>query len=394
MAGWMLGRDALRRPRTLVGYSSPRGARLKRVILHIGPHKTGTTSIQATLRFSAAYLRSVGVDYMPTGLGATEARIHGQHNLGWESSRDRRHDPARPGWREAVHHLNTTDDKHSVISSEAFSKCDLDGVHTAAHHLKGCEVTIVYVLRGHLDWANSMFSQLAATWCPFLVERWVVEYPQRQSEVPWLHAPRLRPWIEVFGRQRVKVKVYENYRGNILAALLEEIDAGIDTEQLTTATMNQARTFEQLCLNHSICKALDGHIAPATYEREIAPLFTQASARLGTGGRSRGSRSFYLSPEALDIVRPMMERDLVELRGLGISLPEAYIDLAARKHDRIECLPEGIARLIAINMVSARIETLQLKARLRVNSGDSLLDRIAELERVATSMANAPSRVA
>jgi len=360
---------------------------LKKVILHIGPHKTGTTSIQATLRFSAAYLESVGVNYVPVGLGATEARIHGQHNLGWESSRDKRHDSSRPGWKEAIKHLIATDFSHYVISSEAFSKCDLEGVRTVAQHLKGFEVTIVYVLRAHLEWLNSHFSHAGARWNPHTVERWVMEYPKDASGIRWSHAPKLRPWIDVFGRERVSVKVYENYRGNILAALLEEIDAGIEHDKLTASTWNQARTHEQLCLNTSICRVLNGHITSTTYEREIAPVLTQASSSLGTAGR--GSRNYYLSPEALDIVRPMMELDLAELRGLGIELPEGYDDLAARKHERIENLPEGIARLIAMNILNARIEALQLKARIRTAANEALINRINELERVAASMANA-----
>ena len=53
-------------------------ARKRRIVLHIGPHKTATTLIQGALAAAEDDLRSEGLHYSRVG-----RRGHAQHKLAW-----------------------------------------------------------------------------------------------------------------------------------------------------------------------------------------------------------------------------------------------------------------------------------------------------------------------
>ncbi|MDE2008294.1 MAG: hypothetical protein KGI51_17130, partial [Rhodospirillales bacterium] len=59
-------------------------ATLQRIVLHVGPSKTGTTSLQAFLADRARALRALGICY-PT---STPPSREGQHDLAWEIRRE------------------------------------------------------------------------------------------------------------------------------------------------------------------------------------------------------------------------------------------------------------------------------------------------------------------
>src|SRR6202022_3469950 len=63
------------------------GANMPRCFIHIGTHKTGTTSIQHLLSRNSSALRQMGYYYPDAG----RLELHpGHHNLAWGISGDRR----------------------------------------------------------------------------------------------------------------------------------------------------------------------------------------------------------------------------------------------------------------------------------------------------------------
>ena len=67
--------------------------------VHVGTHKTGTTSLQSMLAANAKILRAAGV-LVPLA-GRVERGSAGHHNVAWELLRDQRFDP-RHGTLEAL----------------------------------------------------------------------------------------------------------------------------------------------------------------------------------------------------------------------------------------------------------------------------------------------------
>ena len=85
--------------------------------VHIGAHKTGTTSIQAFLRGHADALAEGGI-CVPTA-GVIDRRS-GHHNIGWGLRGDPRYDPARGALDDLVTELAGSPAAAAVISSEDF----------------------------------------------------------------------------------------------------------------------------------------------------------------------------------------------------------------------------------------------------------------------------------
>jgi len=85
------------------------------VYIHIGTHKTGTTSIQSFLRKHSQHLEAADI-YVPTT--ATFEETSGHHNLAFELSGDSRFDPLRGGLQELVDELSLQQTSQAVISAE------------------------------------------------------------------------------------------------------------------------------------------------------------------------------------------------------------------------------------------------------------------------------------
>lgn len=89
----------------------------KTLFVHIGTHKTGSTSIQNFLRYHATRLNECGVFVPKSG---TLNENSGHHNIAWEMRKDRRHNPRTGGIDELVAELKACAQSTAVISSEDF----------------------------------------------------------------------------------------------------------------------------------------------------------------------------------------------------------------------------------------------------------------------------------
>ncbi len=87
------------------------------IFIHIGDHKTGTTSIQAFLRSHAEELRSAGI-YVP--VSGTNSLTSGHHNLAFQLNGDPRWNPDYGGMDELLDELRRCRLSQVVISSEDF----------------------------------------------------------------------------------------------------------------------------------------------------------------------------------------------------------------------------------------------------------------------------------
>jgi hypothetical protein len=87
------------------------------LFVHIGTHKTGTTSIQNFLRSHATRLRGCGV-FVPKS-GTVNANS-GHHNIAWEVRKDSRYSRQIDGIDSLVAELRASSESTAVISSEDF----------------------------------------------------------------------------------------------------------------------------------------------------------------------------------------------------------------------------------------------------------------------------------
>ena len=100
--------------------NSPDGALLpeRGVLLHIGPHKTGTTALQSSFAESSDDLAALGVAVTPSKLQRVGAGAVTQRTLGGMQHGTY---PKARVWRQLQKSVRRASDRKVVVSSELFS---------------------------------------------------------------------------------------------------------------------------------------------------------------------------------------------------------------------------------------------------------------------------------
>ncbi len=137
--------------------------------IHCGFHKTGSTSLQAALIFSAARLRAMGVlvPYAGTTANAARSTIDpagaGHHNIAWQLLRSRRFDHGRGNIADLAQEIAGFSGD-VILSSEFFES--LLGQPDALNPLRnlardtGREVVFILYLRNQIAYCESLFFEM------------------------------------------------------------------------------------------------------------------------------------------------------------------------------------------------------------------------------------------
>lgn len=134
---------------------------MRRCFIHLGTHKTGTTSLQYLLHKRRRRLADLGFLYPQQG----RPRIarHGHHNLAWELSGDRRFDPAAGCVSDMLREVERSG-LDVILSSEDF-ECSVH--HTPQfdgfmERMRRADFRVIWVLyvRNQIDYAKSLYGSI------------------------------------------------------------------------------------------------------------------------------------------------------------------------------------------------------------------------------------------
>ena len=134
---------------------------MRKFFLHIGTHKTGTTSLQATLSAHRLFLARRGFHYPTAGV---PAGLAGQHNLAWELSQDTRFQAASGTVADLLDEI-ANKPYDVIVSSEDF-ECAVcrnpAGVAEFVQTLgdRGFQVILVLYLRNQVEYVRSLFLEV------------------------------------------------------------------------------------------------------------------------------------------------------------------------------------------------------------------------------------------
>lgn len=134
---------------------------LKKVFLHIGTHKTGTTAIQDALARNRVLLRKHGILVPRTGC---ISRRSGHHNIAWELNGDPRFSEKNGTFDELIEEIQRSKQEVVIISSEDFEY--IHGYDDTLALIKdrfasiNCQVEIIVVVRKHGEYLRSLYLEL------------------------------------------------------------------------------------------------------------------------------------------------------------------------------------------------------------------------------------------
>lgn len=203
----------------------------KRLILHIGSHKTATTHIQGTLACNAMALSRMSILYPEAG------QIYDAHfKLGWTlKAPQHQQTPLSdvPEWAALIKEIQASDAQMAIVSSEEFgTEVDPARLVPLTEYF---DVTIVSYLRSPDSYMQSFYNQFVKdleTRETRTINTYIAE-----NNLGFLNTRRiLEPWLNVFGAQAIKLRLFHQAvkaEGGIVRDFFSAIGVG-DLPELNT----------------------------------------------------------------------------------------------------------------------------------------------------------------
>lgn len=187
--------------------------RKPRLVLHIGMHKTGSTSLQRFFVRNRILLRALGIHY-PKATGADGRRLPKHNDIFLAVSHEMDHDgaphptlgPSAARIREVAQHLHPG--RVTLLSAEGFSGHKPGFAKAFAPLAEVADVRVVCFLRRQDDWIKSFYKQM-------VISREVREtrtfdeffaLPRTRRHLDY--AKILRRWANAFGSENIRVLIY------------------------------------------------------------------------------------------------------------------------------------------------------------------------------------------
>lgn len=228
------------------GLTLAEGSRL----LHIGPHKTGTTAIQRALQDARDRLKELGVAYPGSGPSQIRAAcaVTGARGLVGAPKTSMRE------WERLVHRVERSDAARLVISSEFFDMADDATAARIVEELGGGRVHVLVTLRPLAKILPSAYQQAVRARLLLSYQRWLerlFEDPPRirSAQTFWQrhrHDVLIERWAKVTGPDGLTVVVLdESDRGMLLRVFEGMLALPADTLQFATGRTNRSLTLPE-----------------------------------------------------------------------------------------------------------------------------------------------------
>lgn len=152
--------------------NSPDGALLpeRGVLLHIGPHKTGTTALQSSFAESSDDLAALGVAVTPSKLQRVGAGAVTQRTLGGMQHGTY---PKARVWRQLQKSVRRASDRKVVVSSELFSDATDAQIPAIIDGLGADRVRVLVTVRPLEKLLPSTWQQAIKNGAPPTYENWI-----------------------------------------------------------------------------------------------------------------------------------------------------------------------------------------------------------------------------
>lgn len=247
------------------------------MLVHIGPHKTGTTAVQTVMARSRAALREAGV-YYPGKFSAhhTQAQALRQWRQGGGQGAGLPPDPAV--WTRFAQRVRDEPGR-VVVSSEFFAQADDQARKQLVADLGPERVHILAGARNPAGMALSTWQQDLRTYArPVTLDGWLDENFRRggadaEAGQFWGYADPaalVARWAEVVPADRITVAVVEDDRRRLPTTFeqLLGLPAGLLADQ-TPPNDNRGLTAVEVALVRQIIVALGGRLSWDDYGRTM-----------------------------------------------------------------------------------------------------------------------------
>ena len=243
---------------------------MKKIFLHIGANKTGTTALQFACASAGDSLKRNGLLYPETGRGSRVAGGYSHFNLASALGFGPRRGPL-----QLVDHLKqefrdefeASGCNDALVSAEFFML--RRNIAPVAKFFESYDTTVVVYLRRHEQWLESLVAQALLSVDELPWDLTVSGYIAHQDRVKGQYIDYdelLHDWASYFGRENLLVRPYEDQQKsfNVVPDLLEAIGHGEVTSLFERSpNMNASLPSDALIFIRRVRKSL----LPASVKR-------------------------------------------------------------------------------------------------------------------------------
>lgn len=221
------------------------------ILFHIGPHKTGTTTLQAALAENRARLRRQGVVYpgdMRHEMGAAMAAAVGQVDAGKSL------EAATARFHRLMRELRESDARLGILSSEFYSDAPQERIPSLLEEI-GPTAQVVVTLRPIARILASQWQQYLQNRMTYSFDEWlraILDDPVPGEVTPsfWRrhrHDLLVRRWLDVVGPERLTIVVIDERDHGFLLRSFEQL-LGVEAGTLVPSDLrsNRSLTWEEI----------------------------------------------------------------------------------------------------------------------------------------------------
>ena len=333
------------------------------LLLHIGPHKTGTTTIQAALGSNRERMREQGVVYPGSAdhsLSASMAAAVGKVDPG------KRLEPYLERWHGHLRQIRESGARLGVLSSEFYSDAPPERIRWVLDRL-GPTTHVVVTLRPVARILTSQWQQYVQNQLTLDLEEWLeamLSSPEPGGAVTptfWRrhrHDLLIESWKEVVGPDRITAVVLDERDKSFLPHSFEDL-LGLERGTLTVPDLqrNRSLTYEEAQLLRAFNRAW---AADRGHEGDYTRFVRFGAAReLVERPPAPGLHSIKLPPWAAERISEIGAGVAERIAGSGIRVVGSLDHLSTPpvppetgENPRVETLPAEVAASLVAGLVT------------------------------------------
>ena len=229
----------------------------RRLVIHAGFHKSGTTALQEAFDAQSDELRSAGILYPNIGRKAHHRIAWALTGRTWGWTKRGGEKTPRKEWDVFVKSANKSKEETILISSEFFSELDGDAIRTIFSEIKGRKVEVVFTVRPLVKLLASSYQQYLKYGIKVDYNEWlhsVLDNPSKSKISPtfWKrhhHGQVVARWADVLGPNNVTVIIVDETKPEFLFSSMNSylgLPSGFLKSQETGS--NRSLTMEEIAL--------------------------------------------------------------------------------------------------------------------------------------------------
>ena len=229
----------------------------KRLIIHPGFHKSGTTALQESFALNRALLSDLGILYPPIGTKAHHrvAWALTQKPWGWSKRGGEKTSPKF--WDQMANRINGAKEETVILSSEFFSELDGEKIRKIRSDIERRDIQILFTLRPLAKLLPSSYQQYLKYGITVKYEDWlhaILDTPGESKVSPtfWKrhsHGKVVARWVDIFGKSNVTILIVNEAQPTVLFDEINKfLKLPIGTINAAPSGSNRSLTMEEISL--------------------------------------------------------------------------------------------------------------------------------------------------